>query len=146
MDNRDEPVTLAAAADALAAARAVIGHLGSVGFQADTPSIDLDDLIENLAGPAALDASTRDHVAAGLAHVEERISAGTEYRTEWMPKACCGDDVTEWEPWARTVRSPEAIRLLGIAEDLRHFSSCGDRVRDLVAAERAVEVLRSDRS
>jgi len=47
------------------------------------------------------------------------LHQGTTERTEWMPKAVCGDDVTEWEPWTRPEYTPEAEALLPVAEDLR---------------------------
>lgn len=132
---------LTAAADALSAGRAIVGHLRSplLAPLRQTCDVDLDDLARILDGPAALDESTRDDASLLLAAVEEEIASGTVFTTEWMPKSCCGDDVTEWEPWRRSVRSAEADRLLAVARDLRRLIDCSNRVGELVAASRALD-------
>lgn len=145
MNTQEDSIILTAAADALAAGRAIVGHLGSsllnpIGHAA---GIDLEDLARRLDGPAALDESTREDVRVLYSAVEEEVAAGTVFRTEWMPKSCCGDDVTEWEPWTRPVRSPDADRLLVVARDLRRFAECSIRVAELIAAANALDrVLR----
>jgi hypothetical protein len=59
-----------------------------------------------------------------------------------MPKAVCGDDVTEWEPWTSPERTPQAEALLPVAEDLRCFLARREHVADLISAEAALSVLR----
>lgn len=141
MNTPDNSTILTAAADALAAGRAIVGHLGSplLAPLRQACDVDLDDLARVLDGPAALDASTREDASLLLAAVEEEVAAGTVLTTEWMPKSCCGDDVTEWEPWRRSVRSAEAERLLAVARDLRRLIDCSNRVGELVAAASALD-------
>ena len=57
-----------------------------------------------LSGTAALAEDVASDVVALLARCDALIEAGTETRTEWMPKSVCGHDVTEWEH----VRPPRA--------------------------------------
>jgi hypothetical protein len=85
-------------------------------------------------------------VAALLARCDALVEAGTEIRTEWMPKSVCGDDVTEWEPWSRPERTPDAEALLPVAEDLRRFLARRAHVADLVSAEAALASLREGRA
>lgn len=142
MDTPDNSTMLIAAADALAAGRAIVGHLGSplLAPLRQTCDVDLDDLARILDGPAALDASTREDASLLLAALEEEAAAGTVFTTEWMPKSCCGDDVTEWEPWRRSVRSAEAEQLLVVSRDLRRLIDCSNRVDALIAAAGALEL------
>lgn len=142
MNTPEDSTMLNAAADALAAGRAIVGHLGSSLLEPirQPCGIDFEDLARTLDGPAALDASIREDVGALLSAVEDAIAAGTVLTTEWMPKSCCGDDVTEWEPWRRSVLSPEAERLLVVARDLRRFTECSIRVGELIAAAAAINL------
>lgn len=97
----DQTGALVAAAEALRAGRAAARRLVSPACdplrQEAFP--DLHALARRLSDSGALsDAVVRD-VAALLAGCDALIGHGTTERTEWMPKAVCGDDVTEWEPW-----------------------------------------------
>ena len=140
----DQTGALAAAAEALRAGRAAARALVSPDCdplrREDFP--DPDALARRLSENGALsDAVARD-VAALLSRCDALIGQGTTERTEWMPKAVCGDDVTEWEPWIRPERTPEAEALLPVAEDLRRFLARRAHVADLVSAEAALSVLR----
>jgi hypothetical protein len=75
-----------------------------------------------------------------------RLSKRMPTRVEWMPKSVCGDDVTEWEPWSRPERAPEAEALLPVGEDLLRFLARRADVADLVSAEAALRVLRVGRA
>ena len=117
----DRTGALVAAAEALRAGRAAARRLVSPACdplrREDFP--DPDSLARRLSeGGTLSDAVARD-VAALLARCDALIGQGTTERTEWMPKAVCGDDVTEWEPWTRPEYTPEAEALLPVAEDLR---------------------------
>ncbi len=117
----DRTGALVAAAEALRAGRVAARALVSADCdplrREDFP--DPDALARRLSESAALsDAVARD-VAALLSRCDALIVQGTTERTEWMPKAVCGDDVTEWEPWTRPERTPEAEALLLVAEDPR---------------------------
>ena len=144
----DRTGALVAAAEALRAGRAAARRLASpacdVLRREELP--DPDALARRLSeGGALSDAVARD-VAALLSRCDALIEAGTDMRTEWMPKAVCGDEVTEWEPWIRPERTPEAEALLPVAENLRRFLARRAHVADLVSAEAALSVLREERS
>jgi hypothetical protein len=105
---------------------------------------DPEDLVRQLSGRSALSSLVCENVRIALAHCEDRIAAGTRMRTEWMPKACIGNDVTEWEAWTRPEHSPDAERLFLLAADLQLFLRLRDRLGDLLAAEAALEAIRRE--
>ncbi len=142
----DQAGAIAAAAEALragrAAARALVSPACDPLRREDGTDPGLAELARRLSESAALsDAVARD-VAALLARCDALIGQGTAERTEWMPKAVCGEDVTEWEPWVRPERTPEAEALFPVAEDLRLYLARRAHVADLVSAEAALSVLR----
>jgi hypothetical protein len=138
-----------AAAEALAAGRAAARLLRSPASdpkrQAADPDPGLADLARRLSGNGALAEEVTREVEALLARCVALIAVGTETRTDWMPKSVCGDDVTEWEPWTSTERTPEAEGLVVVADALRRFLARRDHVADLVRADAAFAVLRGDR-
>jgi hypothetical protein len=115
--------TLQARTAALDAARSPAGRLSDAALDqvADQGTADIDDLVRRLTGTEALRDQVREDVLALLAACEGFIAAGTITRTEWMPKASCGEDVTEWETWSWPDWPPEVKRLLVIVRDLRRF-------------------------
>ena len=144
----DRTAALAAAAEALragrAAARALVSSASEPLWRND--GTDPDGLVRRLSGSAALAEDVASDVVALLARCDALIEAGTGTRVEWMPKSVCGDDVTEWEPWSRPERTPEAEALLPVGEDLRRFLARRADVADLVSAEAALGVLRKGRA
>ena len=106
---------------------------------------DLDVLAGALSRSVALSEVVAADVTELLAVCDVLVAEGTEIRTEWMPKSVCGDDVTEWEPWTRPERTPEAEGVVVVADALRLFLARRDHVADLVSAEAALAVLWSDR-
>lgn len=142
----EHPGTLATAAEAMSAGRAAARRIASnVCDPARTWSgPDLKDLARQLSSRSALSGPVCENVRIALAHCEDRIAAGTRMRTEWMPKACMGDEVTEWEAWTRPEHSPDAERLFPLAADLRLFLHLRYRLGDLLAAEAALEAIRRE--
>ena len=136
--------TLQATAAALDAARIAAGRLSDAALDqvADQGAADIDDLVRRLTGTEALRDQVRADVLALLATCEGIIAAGTITRTEWMPKACCGEDVTEWETWSWPDWTPEAERLLVVVRDLRRFTEARDHVQNLAEARAALDALR----
>ena len=138
----DQTGALVAAAEALRAGRAAARRLASPACdplrREDFP--DPNSLARRLSENGALsDAVARD-VAALLSRCDALIGQGTTERTKWMPKAVCGEDVTEWEPRTRLERTSEA------EAPLRRFLARRAHVADLVSAEAALSVLREGRA
>ncbi len=144
---QDIPAPQLAAAEALGAARAAARLLRSPASDPirQVTDADLDVLAGRLSRSVALTEVVAADVAGLLARCDALIERGTTERTEWMPKSACGDDVTEWEPWTRSDRTPEAQGLHAVACALRLFLARRDHVADLVSAEAALAVLRGDR-
>lgn len=148
MNPDHQQTTLKAASAALCAARAATRHFECPVAELARPGSGLDfaALAERLAGPGALEESTAAAVVVLLARCDDLIAEGTSIRTDWVPKACIGDDVMEWETRTRRELSAEAARVLAVAVDLRTFLEARDRLRDLVDAQAAIEVMRRARS
>ncbi len=146
----DQPGTTLAAAETLRAARAVARALLSPSCDPLRPNFGTDQSLDGLArwlsGSAALTEDVASGVETLLARCDALVEAETGTSVEWMPKAVCGDDVTEWEPWNRPERTPEAEALLLVAEDLRRYLARRANVADLVSAEAALGVLRKGRA
>ncbi len=144
---RDLSSMRTAAADALGAGRAAARLLRSPASdpirRAADP--DLDVLAGRLSQSVALSEAVAADVRGLLARCDALIERGTTQRTDWMPKSVCGDDVTEWEPWTRRERTPEAEGLHAVARALRRFLARRDHATDLVGAEAALAVLCGDR-
>ena len=145
----DQTGALAAAAEALRAGRVAARALVSPACNPLLSNEGTDpgsaELAMRLSGNAALAEDVAGDVEALLARCEALVAAGTGTRTEWMPKAVCGDDVTEWEPWTRPERTPEAEALLPVVEGLRCFLEHRAHVADLVSAEAALVTLQEGR-
>ena len=144
MDLEHRQTFLMAAAETLRAARAVAGHLEhpARGLTPQGGGPDVPDLRETLRGPGALGEATMASLEALLARCETAIAEGTTHRTEWMPKACIGDDVTEWEEWTRPVASAAVAEFRPFVADLREFLEARVKLGDLVNASAAIEALR----
>ena len=144
----DQTGALVAAAEALRAGRAAARRLASPACdplrREDFP--DLNSLARRLSENGALSDAVAGDVAALLSRCDALIGQGTTERTKWMPKAVCGEDVTEWEPRTRPERTSEAEAPLPVAEDLRRFLARRAHVADLVSAEAALSVLREGRA
>ena len=133
-----------AAAEALGAGRAAAGCSGLPPRTRSAAAADpgLDVLAGRSREASPCRRSSPPTSRRLLAVCDVLVAEGTEMRTEWMPKSVCGDDVTEWEPWTRRERTPEAEGLVVVAEALRRFLARRDHVADLVSAEAALAVLR----
>ena len=142
----DQTGALVAAAEALRAgrdaARALVSPDCDLLRREGGTDPGLAELARRLSENGALADEIAIAVSALLSRCDALIGQGTTERTEWMPKAVCGDDVTEWEPWIRPERTPEAEALLPVAADLRHFLARCAHIADLVFAEAALSVLR----
>ena len=137
-----------AAADALCAGRAAARLLRSAASDPMRRAADPDPdiLAGRLSQSIALAVAVAADVRKLLARCDALIERGTTERTDWMPKSVSGDDVTEWEPWTRPERTPEAEGLHAVACALRRFLARRDHAADLVGAEAALAVMRGDRS
>lgn len=121
---------LEAAAAALHSARAAATLLGVAAPALEGLDLDGDlrDLSQRLVATGALgDAAAAEVAGALLGRCEALVAANTTRRTEWMPKACTGDDVVEWERHVRSELAPGAAALLPLAEALRGFLAARKR-------------------
>ncbi len=139
-------VALDAAAGALAAGREAALALRSTEAEPlrKMAELELRALAGCLEATSALGQPVRMRVIALLSLCERMIVAGSERSLEWMPKHVVGDDVIEWEAGPCQKRMLEADSLAVVADAPRAFLAATCRARNLVAAERALDLLRRE--